>query len=397
LARDAAETVARLVERAREASRRGVAITLEGQRVAFWTDLEQGVRVARTIFGPYCAVRDVTGTDRPATGWRVSSAAVPSFAAVRDRLVDALAASSGPPLPVRRWAGDSASDRYDLGPGRSVVVHRQPFAGLTVFLGDERELFYLRSGAAYEVPHTEHVVKYPLRVALRQAGFSQVHAAACSFHGRGLLLLGPRRSGKSTLLLHLLNRGARFVASDFSVVHGREDGTGRMIAFPHMIRVARGTIGGNERLRESLSRHDRTGDYLREPVFNAGKEELYFPVLARTWGPDVICQEAPLDLILFPALDLRRTRAASARVPRAETQRRVRDTLLSDPPTLDWLPFASDAEFASLLWAGAEEVVRCAPPAFELRFGPEPDAPVAAVEKLLEAHRESRLARAVRG
>jgi hypothetical protein len=305
---------------------------------------------------------------------------------VKDRLVDELTAGVGSAVPVRRWAGDVPADRYDLGLGRYVVVHQRPFAGLTVFLRDERELFYLRSDAAHDVPHTEHVVKYPLRVALRQAGFSQVHAAACSFRGRGLLLMGPRRSGKSTLLMQLMNRGARFVASDFSFLHRIRGERGGMIAFPHMIRVALGTIGDNDRVRESLARHERTNDYLRAPVFNAGKEEFYFPVLERIWGRDAICRVAPLDMILFPALDLSRTHSDSARLSRNETRRRIRDTLMNDPPTLDWLPFMSDAAFESLLRASAEDVLRCAPVGYELRFGPHPTDPVAVVEELLGTH-----------
>jgi hypothetical protein len=378
LRRDEPDELAPLLAHARAACRHGVAVELAGESVSFWSDLRCGADIAHTIFGPYCAVRDVSRADG---GWRVASAEVPELPVVTETLV----AGAGPPVAVRRWGGDFPADRYDLGSGRCVVVHRQPFVGLTVFLRDERELYYLRPGAAFEIPHTEHVVKYPLRVGLRLAGFSQVHAAACSFRGRGLLLVGQRRSGKSTLLMRLLSRGARFVASDLSFVRRAEGEKGSMIAFPHMLRIAAGTIGDNERLRESLARHPRTGDYLRSPVFNTGKEEFYFPVLARVWGDDVICRAAPLDVVVFPALDLNRTRTEIARLSRDETERRIRETLVDDLPILDWLPFMSDAEFESLRRASAEEVVRCAPAGYEVRFGSERTDPAGAVEEMLEA------------
>jgi hypothetical protein len=378
LARDQPDELAPLLERARAACRHSVAVELAGESVSFWSDLRRGAEIAHTIFGPYCAVRDVCGADG---GWRVVSAEVPELSASTESIV----AVAGPPVPVRRWGGDFPADRYEVGSGRWVVVHRRPFVGLTVFLRDERELYYLRPDASFEIPHTEHVIKYPLRVGLRLAGFSQVHAAACSFRGRGLLLMGQRRSGKSTLLMRLVSRGARFVASDLSFVRRVEGGKGSMIAFPHMLRIAEGTIGDNERLRESLARHPRTGDYLRSPVFNTGKEEFYFPVLARVWGDDVICRAAPLDVVVFPALDLNRTRTEIARLSKDETERRIRETLVDDLPILDWLPFMSDAEFESLRRASAEEVVRCAPAGYEVRFGSERTDPAGAVEEMLEA------------
>ena len=378
------DELARLVERSRAARRHGVAVELAGESVSFWPDSADGLRIVHTIFGPYCAVRDVSPDDpEPSERWHVASAEIPDLGAVTDELV----AGAGPPTPVRRWGGDVPADRYDLAPGRALVVHHRPFVGLTVFLRDEREIHYLRPGAAYEIPHTEHVVKYPLRVALRQAGFSQVHGAACSFHGRGLLLMGPRRSGKSTLLFHLMGRGARFVASDLSFVRGVRRGEAEMLAFPHMVRIAEGTIGDNPTLRDALAREERTGDYLRSPVFNAGKEELYFPVLERIWGRDAVCRAAPLDLVVFPALDLDRTHAEIERLPQDETERRIRDTLTNDLPILDWLPFVADEEFESLRVASAEDVARCAPAGYELRFGPHRTDPVTAFEALVGAQR----------
>ena len=353
------------LDRARAACRHTVGVELAGARVSFSSDSPRGMRIVRTIFGPYCDLGP-----RRRDGWQVLSARV--------RDLGPLIPDGPPRRSVRRWAGDFPADRYDVAPGRSVVVHSRPFAGLTVFDRDEREILYLRPGAACEVPHTEHVVKYPLRVVLRLAGFAQVHAAACSFEGRGLLLLGPRRSGKSTLLFQLLNRGARFVASDMSFVRER-----RVIAFPHMLRIAAGTIGDNATLAAFFGGHERTGDYLRSPVFNGGKEELYVPVLQRIWGKDVVCRETALDMVVFPALDLERTRSEIVAVTPEETRRRVWETLTGDPPTLDWLPFMGDAQFEELERGLAEALAGSVPAGYELRFGARETDPVGALHELL--------------
>jgi hypothetical protein len=379
--------VASLVELARARCEQGLLIGLADQGVSFWSDVSGGVVIARTIFGPYCTIDAVPPRDRGLDApWRAASAEVPRLAAVVEHLVEDAEAGGVSPAAVRRWAGDFPADRYDIGPGRCFVVHHRPFAGVTVFLRDEREILYLRPGSQFDVPHTEHVIKYPLRVALRRAGFSQVHAAACSFRGRGLLLMGQRGSGKSTLLMQLLSRGARFISNDFAMVRRVPGGGGRMVAFPHMLRIAPGTIRDNETLSDGLSRMERSDDYLRSPVFNVGKEELYFPVLARIWGGDVICREALLDVILFPALHLDRTASSSSPLPTREVARRILYTQTNDPPTLDWLPFMTDAQFRSLARANAVDMVRCTPAAHEVRFGARTTDPVGAVERILDAH-----------
>lgn len=378
-------TVERLTGRARASLGRGVAVELAGQRVTFRSDRPEGARIVRTIFGPYCALGDAgTGAGGPPHGhWQVASAKLDDLPAAVDDLVRSITAAGGAPVPVKRWGGDDWADRYDIAPGRAVVVHRRPFTGVTAFSAADRELWYLRPDDAFDVPHTEHAVKYPLRVTLRQAGFSQVHAAGCRFRGRGLLLMGQRRAGKTTLLMNLMSAGADFVSNDLSYVHRTPGGGCRMIAFPHMTRIAHGTIGDNDLLRAALDAEERTGDYLRSPVFNGGKEEFYFPVLRRMWGRDPICRDLPLDVVIFPALDTARSDAVAQRLPAEEAGRRIHEALVDDPPLPDWLPYMSDAEFRALAVAAADGVVACGPAAYELRFGPRHTAPAAAVERLL--------------
>lgn len=47
------------------------------------------------------------------------------------------------------------------------------------------------------------------------------HAGAVSFAGHGILLPGPKRSGKSTLTLGLLLKGCRYLAEDVAVLEYR--------------------------------------------------------------------------------------------------------------------------------------------------------------------------------
>jgi hypothetical protein len=59
----------------------------------------------------------------------------------------------------------------------------------------------------------------------------------------------------------------------------------------------------------------------------------------------------------------------------------VRETLVDDPPTLDWLPFMADAEFAALTRTLAEDVARSVLAGYELRFGARETDPVGALQE----------------
>ncbi len=50
----------------------------------------------------------------------------------------------------------------------------------------------------------------------------QIHASCAARQGAGVLLLGPPGSGKSDLVLRLLDRGFQLVADDRVEIHGRE-------------------------------------------------------------------------------------------------------------------------------------------------------------------------------
>lgn len=394
----AAEAVAALLAGARP-RQHGVAIDIGGQGISFWSDDQAGLAVARAILGPYCEITSLAGPPpalapaarAPGGGpsawpprWTVTSARAEHLRERILALADLLARSGLTPLAVKRWPGDFTAARYDLPNHWSVVVHDRPFTGLTIFCLDECELHYLRAGEEFDASHTEHVLKYPLRTTLRQAGLAQVHAAGCVYAGRGLLIMGEKASGKSTLLAHLMSQGADQVSNDLSFVSMSASPDAAMIAFPHITRMAPGTIGDNADLRRGLARQERTGDYLRSPVFNGGKEEFYFPVLERIWGRNPIRRLAPLDAVIFPALDLDCTQASGRAVPAAERDERVRRSIVTDPPLPDWLPFLPAGGFRGLAEAAATALLACDPPAYEVRFGGGASDPARAVARCLD-------------
>ena len=56
-----------------------------------------------------------------------------------------------------------------------------------------------------------------------------IHACCVAIGGRGVLIAGPSGSGKSDLVVRLLDRGAVLVSDDYTVVGGRD---GWLLASP---------------------------------------------------------------------------------------------------------------------------------------------------------------------
>ena len=67
------------------------------------------------------------------------------------------------------------------------------------------------------------LVAQPLPLAALLHGLEPLHAAAVDLDGRAVLLSGTSGAGKSSVLLHLLARGARFLADDVSALEARDD------------------------------------------------------------------------------------------------------------------------------------------------------------------------------
>lgn len=85
------------------------------------------------------------------------------------------------------------------------------------------------------------VVRELAMVHVQHAG-RLLHAAALEVGGRAIALLGPKRAGKTTLLLHLLRApGARFLANDRVLVN--LDGSApRVTGLPSIVALRHGTL-----------------------------------------------------------------------------------------------------------------------------------------------------------
>jgi len=72
-----------------------------------------------------------------------------------------------------------------------------------------------------------------------------LHAAGISYEGRGLAISGFSGMGKSTLALHIMKHGTRFLSNDRLMVR-RENAALQLLGVPKLPRINPGTILGND-------------------------------------------------------------------------------------------------------------------------------------------------------
>jgi HprK-related kinase A len=112
--------------------------------------------------------------------------------------------------------------------------------------GDGKK-FWSVDQACEVLPHLEWAINW--RVIETRGEFLQIHAAALSFNGQGLLIAADSGSGKSTLALGLLTRGWQYLSDEFALI--RPD-TLQMHPFPKALCAKAGSFPVVERLGLSL-------------------------------------------------------------------------------------------------------------------------------------------------
>lgn len=105
-----------------------------------------------------------------------------------------------------------------------------------------------------ELAPRQGLMRIVREVALRQAwrrGELILHAAALALGDKGILVAGPKSSGKSTLLIHLLSGGpARYVSNDRVVLRTHRGAPGVVFGVPTIVALREGTTGFFPWLRE---------------------------------------------------------------------------------------------------------------------------------------------------
>lgn len=142
---------------------------------------------------------------------------------------------------------------------------------------------------------------------LMRRDFALCHAAGVATDRGGLCLAGVAGAGKSTLALHLISGGMRFVSNDRLLV-GRANGAPQMAGVPKMPRINPGTILANRDLWPVLTpkRRDELAQLTRDELWTL--EEKYDADVDALFGPGRIQPTAKLRACVILTWSHRETR-----------------------------------------------------------------------------------------
>jgi hypothetical protein len=217
---------------------------------------------------------------------------------------------------------------------------------------------------------------------LEAAGCLDLHAAAFAVKDRAVLLVGPKRAGKTTLLASALGSGRADLIANDRVLAEPDAGAVRAFGVPTLVSIRPDTLERFPALRSPVAGGSAqlTADEIEaqrvspSPDAAPVKYALSPAQLAQQLGAGA-ATGAPIAAIVFPEIDPRQSGWSLARLPTAEAGARLREclygaTLIDRPRTVfDELVGARPARREQ----SAQQVARLAEriPVFTCRLGPD--------------------------
>jgi HprK-related kinase B len=169
---------------------------------------------------------------------------------------------------------------FDLADGR--VLHKHQTGMVFVFGGD---VALTVGPARANLNQVINFINNRFVQWMVERGFVLCHAAGVATGRDGLLLAGLSGRGKSTLALHLLERGLDFVSNDRLLLR-REGDRVRMVGLPKMPRVNPGTLLNSARLRNLLEPAEQASLATLAPEALWSLEQKYDVDIATHYGPE---------------------------------------------------------------------------------------------------------------
>ena len=241
-----------------------------------------------------------------------------------------------------------------------------------MFHDDELGLFYCSDIEHRRIVVLADVARDSIRIALLRLvreiatdhllmlGWLPFHAAAFADKGRGILVVGPKRAGKTSLLLHALEAPSSHpISNDRAVIGPLRGGQLRLEGLPTVVRIREGTT---ELLgRQNMARaHDwRARNTLDQVECHEPRNNAMLPSIALSLSPHQfhhLVDRCPiagvaLSVIIFPKIDTTIKGISFRRLPLLEATERLACNRLPSglSPLLHHLAGASDGQCAETM------------------------------------------------
>lgn len=209
----------------------------------------------------------------------------------------------------------------------SFLITENP-TSLTVTDGMNIRVFCFKEEV--DLAHIHHMIKYPLRHLLAQDGYVSIHASGVAINETdGILFVGPKGAGKTSILMEVLSSGCSTLGNDtvlLSLMNNKVYGT----AWPHMYRLGKGTVNHNVHLH----------GYDFSPFKTAvdGKIELYIDVLNKVFKRPITKSNIEIKAVVEVKLVLNEDKIYLTCLNKSETKELIKERLLNDRFATGWLP-----------------------------------------------------------
>jgi hypothetical protein len=190
--------------------------------------------------------------------------------------------------------------------GSEVTVHFPRFGQIKLDLSKGETRGKLLSGAVQNTNILEDMVAVGISPHLRRRGMFLIHGFAAAHEGRGVILVGPVASGKTTTGMALLNAGWKLLSNDSPVIHD----DGRILSYPGMLTAH----------RDSFARFEAINRVIGKQTESPTGKKLAVPA-EQVW-PSVWADEALPAAIFFPNIESRKKTSLSPIKP-VESLRRL--------------------------------------------------------------------------
>jgi len=252
------------------------------------------------------------------------------------QLHDGGSATGRPAVPV--FSFDSEVGEYPVWNGEPLTIHDREFR-LFYRVCSEEKLIEVVTATALPSLRVAllRLVREISTQHLVQRGQIQFHGAVVSLAGQGLMICGPKRAGKTSLTIHLLqDPAARFLSNDRALVELGAQPPVMVSGMPTVIAIRPGALTLFPELPLSQIRHWRARQTLGESL-NLASHAASGPTPAKLdMNPEQFCHflgteavaVAPLRAVLFPRVETQQSHVEITRLDVTEVSNRLLQNLL---------------------------------------------------------------------
>lgn len=239
---------------------------------------------------------------------------------------------------------------------------------------DRSTTLFRRDSSTVETILLSQMIKDPIFTYSKMNGFVALHCSACQFRNIGIIMPANKAGGKTTLLMHFLDIGAKYMGND-SALCRIQNGNIIVSAYPHMVRIGVETAKDSNVLNkffyeENMINESDNDLYMkgRGSIAN-GKIQITMTGIAKLFQTCIV-ESTPLNVIVFPRFEPRTKDCSFIEVSREDTIALLEESIFQRDQNVEWLPYYPKESVDSKERENCYQISRYVNNSYIFSFGP---------------------------